>query len=352
VRVTENVTMSDEDAFLQAIRDAPADAAPRLVYADWLEERGDPRAEYLRLVSNSAASPEELWTNPRLHELRRTLDPQWIMRLDWSGLFVHQPPYKIIRGIADGDLTHVLEATRLPGPRRVTLKILRSEANAEQFLNTCRIHAWLRHPHIPDIYEMGRAPSGQHYAVRQFVDGEDLGQNIGRALRTPAEVANIVTTIAGALGHCHTVGHVHGYVHPRHVLLGGDGTIWLIGFGEFTSESWIGNPLHLAPEQFETDGALSPQTDVYLLAETAVWLLTGQHPFRYIPGSEMLAAKRSLHPWNDRGLAETLPPGTESILRRAMSPNPNNRHPTPGEFAEAFAAAVARGASRPRWRFW
>ena len=40
--------MTDE-AFLSAIDDAPRDALARLAYADWLEERGDPRSEWLRL---------------------------------------------------------------------------------------------------------------------------------------------------------------------------------------------------------------------------------------------------------------------------------------------------------------
>ena len=34
--------MDDEAAFLQTIHAAPADDAPRLVYADWLDEHGDP----------------------------------------------------------------------------------------------------------------------------------------------------------------------------------------------------------------------------------------------------------------------------------------------------------------------
>jgi uncharacterized protein (TIGR02996 family) len=42
--------MSDERAFLTAILEQPDDDARKLVYADWLEERGDPRAEYLRLT--------------------------------------------------------------------------------------------------------------------------------------------------------------------------------------------------------------------------------------------------------------------------------------------------------------
>jgi uncharacterized protein (TIGR02996 family) len=42
--------MSDRDAFLRAIIDNPGDDAPRLVYADWLEEHGDPaRGEFIRL---------------------------------------------------------------------------------------------------------------------------------------------------------------------------------------------------------------------------------------------------------------------------------------------------------------
>src|SRR5205807_9571090 len=41
--------MSDAEHFLEAIRAAPADKVIRLVYADWLDERGDERGEYLRI---------------------------------------------------------------------------------------------------------------------------------------------------------------------------------------------------------------------------------------------------------------------------------------------------------------
>ena len=39
----------NEEAFLRAILADPADAANRMVYADWLEERSDPRAPFLRM---------------------------------------------------------------------------------------------------------------------------------------------------------------------------------------------------------------------------------------------------------------------------------------------------------------
>ncbi|MGO9416385.1 MAG: TIGR02996 domain-containing protein [Syntrophobacteraceae bacterium] len=44
--------------FLQAIIASPADDAPRLVYADWLEEHGDlARTEFIRLQCELARLP-------------------------------------------------------------------------------------------------------------------------------------------------------------------------------------------------------------------------------------------------------------------------------------------------------
>ena len=40
--------MNEDEAFIRAIVDAPGDDLPRLVYADWLDDRADPRGPYLR----------------------------------------------------------------------------------------------------------------------------------------------------------------------------------------------------------------------------------------------------------------------------------------------------------------
>jgi len=53
--------MSDEKAFLTAIAANPLDDAPRLVYADWLDEQGDPakteHAEFIRVQCEMALLP-------------------------------------------------------------------------------------------------------------------------------------------------------------------------------------------------------------------------------------------------------------------------------------------------------
>lgn len=73
--------MNTEAAFEQAILDDPADDARRLVYADWLEERGDLRGEYLRvetaLAKTDPADPRYGPLRERVSRLRNDVDRTW-----------------------------------------------------------------------------------------------------------------------------------------------------------------------------------------------------------------------------------------------------------------------------------
>lgn len=52
--MAKHVFSNDELAFLAAIQAEPRDDTPRLAYADWLEERGDPLGEFIRLQCEAA----------------------------------------------------------------------------------------------------------------------------------------------------------------------------------------------------------------------------------------------------------------------------------------------------------
>jgi uncharacterized protein (TIGR02996 family) len=75
----------EEDRFIQAILADPDDTSIRLVYADWLEERGDPRGEFLRLEAALMELPreDERWAGmaARLRALRATIDRDWLTAL-------------------------------------------------------------------------------------------------------------------------------------------------------------------------------------------------------------------------------------------------------------------------------
>jgi uncharacterized protein (TIGR02996 family) len=74
-------------AFIDAIAEDPDDDTARLVYADWLDERGDPRAEYLRLEAELATSitgDRRKQATGRMRKLRRRLDALWLKRMSYD----------------------------------------------------------------------------------------------------------------------------------------------------------------------------------------------------------------------------------------------------------------------------
>ena len=77
--------MDADAAFLAEIEAAPTDNVRRLVYADWLEERQDERAEFLRLLVAARELPSFehdsfAALHKRLCELR-PVDPRWLARV-------------------------------------------------------------------------------------------------------------------------------------------------------------------------------------------------------------------------------------------------------------------------------
>jgi uncharacterized protein (TIGR02996 family) len=88
--------MNDEAAFLAAIQAAPEDDHLRLVYADWLEERGDLRGTYLRLEHQLLQAPL------RLAQLREQIDPAWIAQMEREAVQLYWYSNRVTQRIAEG----------------------------------------------------------------------------------------------------------------------------------------------------------------------------------------------------------------------------------------------------------
>ena len=80
-RLRKDDLCQEEFLILQELRDRPRDAGVRLVYQDWLEERGDERAEYLRLIRELSQTPRDTpeyqAARGRLRKLRGRLQKRW-----------------------------------------------------------------------------------------------------------------------------------------------------------------------------------------------------------------------------------------------------------------------------------
>ena len=67
---------------MRTIVDNPDADLPRLVYADWLDERDDPRGAYLRAESEWAKAKQTTgFIVLRLNALAEGLDPVWLARV-------------------------------------------------------------------------------------------------------------------------------------------------------------------------------------------------------------------------------------------------------------------------------
>src|SRR4051812_38958308 len=76
--------MTERDAFIAAIRETPAEDAVRLVFADWLEDHGEPeRAELVRVQCELERCDP---ASDRAIELRRrSVEMQAVYERDWLG---------------------------------------------------------------------------------------------------------------------------------------------------------------------------------------------------------------------------------------------------------------------------
>lgn len=71
-----------QDPFIAEILNDPFDDGPRLIYADWLEEQGDPRNEFLRNEVTAAGlgvdHPDREQLDRELAAMLRGLDRGWV----------------------------------------------------------------------------------------------------------------------------------------------------------------------------------------------------------------------------------------------------------------------------------
>ena len=105
----------DDEAFVRAILAAPGDDLPRLVYADWLDDRDDPRGAYLRAEAvwatpwKDGICPAD---DPRLRAMAAGLDSVWVGR-------VSRPPVGVccdhiwLDPIQDGDPFDCIKGTEV-----------------------------------------------------------------------------------------------------------------------------------------------------------------------------------------------------------------------------------------------
>jgi peptide/nickel transport system substrate-binding protein len=277
------------------------------------------------------------------------------MRACWSKTMDEQVTqigrYAVLSRLGSGGFATVYRVRDTNLDREVALKVMRplllSDAHfVERFQQEARVAANLDHPHIVPIYDYGEVED-RLCLVMKLLPGGSLGDRIVAGPLPWDEVVKLTRQVAAALDYAHERGLVHRDIKPENVLLDDEGNAVLGDFGlvralesgrltTSLSGGVLGTPAYLAPEVWDGKPG-TPPTDIYGLACLVSEMITGAQLF----DAPTPPATMTLHfrpPPFPESWPEGTPPGVETLLRRALAHNPEERHPSAGAFAEALGA--------------
>jgi eukaryotic-like serine/threonine-protein kinase len=244
--------------------------------------------------------------------------------------------------------------------RPVAIKALAPELTRqpefrERFFSEAKTQARLQHPNIVAVYDLIE-DGGDYFIVMELVSGVSLDDRLqqlaGRGMDLPTAIG-IGGQMLAALDYAHSEGVIHRDIKPSNVLLAAGGRIKLMDFGIAlligdkrltASQSAIGTPVYMSPEQILRPREVDHRTDIYSAAVVLYEMLAGRPPF---DGETEFGIKK-LHveaPPPDLGaLRPELPPGVVQAIGVALSKEPDDRFASAGLFLRALeeAAPVAR----------
>lgn len=260
--------------------------------------------------------------------------------------------YRLREKIGAGGMGQVYRAYDTVTERFVAVKVLPGHLSAdpgyrERFRREAHAAARLREPHIVPIHDYGDI-DGRLFLDMRLVDGEDLKTVLDREGPLPPQVAvDLVEQIAAALDAAHAEGLVHRDVKPANILLTERAFAYLIDFGIARSTAdtgltstgvAVGTVAYMAPERL-SEGRADRRADVYALACVLYECLTGTRPFEGESLEQQLAAHLTAPPPRPSASRPPLRPFDE-VIARGMDKDPDRRHSTAGEFADAARGAL------------
>ena len=249
--------------------------------------------------------------------------------------------FEILATLGAGGMGEVYKARDTRLNRIVAIKVSKSEFS-ERFEREAKAVATLNHPHIAQLYDVGK-----NYIVMEFVEGAPL-----KGPLPLDKVLEYSAQIADALDHAHTRGITHRDLKPANILLAKSGVKLLdFGLAKMTHVSTdaeatltmaltnvgavMGTLAYMAPEQMEGKETDS-RSDLYAFGLVLYEIVTGKRSY---PHLELLTLE---------------PPGLQKVFRRCIEIDREDRWQSARDLLHALdlvqvttPPAVAPRSSKP-----
>jgi len=262
-------------------------------------------------------------------------------------------PYRIIEQLGQGGMATVYKAYHAALDRYVALKVLHPAFHEDpnftaRFQREARVVAKLEHPSIVPVYDYAEQEN-RPFLVMKYIQGETLKARLSRGPLNAAEITLVVDAVGSALAYAHKQGILHRDIKPSNVLISNDGQMYLADFGlariaqagesTLSSDSIMGTPQYISPEQARGDKDLDGGTDIYSFGVMLYEMVVGQVPFNAdTPFSIIHDHIFSPLPL-PRSINTQVPESVERVLLKALAKERADRYEDIPALVRAFKAA-------------
>lgn len=258
--------------------------------------------------------------------------------------------------IGRGGMGVVYRAVQSSLGRIVAIKTFANVPNAKaaaRFRREAEAMARVDHPNIVPIIKVGEWTRGRHaipYLVMKWYPGGSLDSAPHGPGTDPQIHARTVESIALAVHHAHQRGILHRDLKPSNILLDESGQPAVCDFGlagwydpnepNLLSESIVGTPAFMSPEQARDPSSITTAADVYGLGAILYFLLTGRPPVHGPTPLAVLDRLETAVPERLSSLNPQVSRDLETICFKCLEKNPTHR----------YASAEALADDLGRWR--
>jgi serine/threonine protein kinase len=276
--------------------------------------------------------------------------------------------YRVERVLGEGGVGVVLLGRHLELDQLVALKVLLAaddEEHVKRFIREARASVRMKGEHVVRVMDVGRLASGTPFMVMEYLEGEDLGEVVGRGALGVADAADFLLQACEGIAEAHALGIIHRDLKPQNLFLTRRThkrpMVKVLDFGIAKSfsplgdekaltatQAVIGSPRYMSPEQMRASRDVDVRTDVWSLGVCLYEFLAGTAPFDGYTLADLCARVLTQEPTPIRELRADVPEALSQVIAGCLRKDPRERISDVAELAagvEPFAPYSAKGSA-------
>lgn len=247
------------------------------------------------------------------------------------------PGYRTVGPLGQGARSSIYRVVETSTGNNFAIKrVVRKEQEDQRFIEQVEIEYkvsnGIQHPHLRHSLALHRnkkwLQTNEVMLLMEYVEGKTLEQH------RPARLDHfliIFRKVATGLHALHQQGYVHADMKPNNIVVGAEGVVKIIDFGQscpigHKKERIQGTPDYIAPEQVRK-ATLDQRTDVFNLGATMYWVLTGITYPTELPAHlrSSLEVPMLEKPQTPKQINDKFPLALSQLVMECCASNPNDR---------------------------